>query len=111
MDLERSTKTRSDSGQVDLTWSSHIKAVPCLFTDNSQNIAAKNVADVLLYSFGAILPPGIDVTTLDRAVNVVDKDGVVIEAGPLSIEKLTKPTTARGSGQLHHISISLEKRL
>ena len=110
LDIERSTDARSGSGQVNKTWSTHLQAVCCLFTDGSQTQAARNTTDALLYAFDAILPPDTDITTLDRVVNVVDHDGNVIEAGPLSIEDLTKPTVARGRGGLHHIRIGLEKR-
>jgi len=103
--IQRSTSTIDRSGQEVQVVSTIKTGVKCVFLEtsgNRVNAPQEGHQGVLaLY-----LEPTVDITEGDFVINILDKTGTVIEAGPFyaeSVKKIASPVT----GRVHHLSLKL----
>lgn len=109
-DIQESSETVESSGQRTETFTDRAdgKNVNCFYIDRSQVITSRSQADVLTYQYNLIFAPGVTIQTKDQVVNIRNKKGDVIEAGPLTVENVA--TNHNLKGKKHHVLVGLEKR-
>lgn len=93
-----------DSGGVDddwnqppaAAWAAHITSQPCLFYSKAKREVeggGRNEKIAVVEDLRMSVPLGVDVTERDRVVNVKDRKGTTIFAGPFYIETVQRRRT------------------
>lgn len=100
--IQRTTPSPADDwGQPgEAPWVVRADNVPCWhWTDAAREVLG--TVSAVVSDMRLILPKGTVITELDRVVNIRDRQGVIIEAGPFQV----RPVVDRHT----HLEIALER--
>lgn len=104
--IERDTTTARNphGGKSTPTWSEHLPALPCFFyrEKRSSSEESERTRGTIHHDMLRLLVPlGTDITEADRLNGVTERDGTVIEAGPMNITSVLHSHT--------HLELRVEK--
>lgn len=102
--VERAAETEERSGQRTKAFASHLTGVKCLFLETAGN-KVQGPQEGHRGVFAFYTHPNIDINEGDHIINITDKKGNIIEAGPLYVESAKRVPSI--SGAWHHTSYKL----